>query len=123
MLIYNVTCLNEKAEIRSMQSFPTLEEAQEILNDLVQDAESYFHSVYGRGADTKIVSSQKAVIGNDDHLYIFQISQSDLEIPHLREDIKTILENYLVPEHRHWQESGEPEDHIYHSLLRLKSLL
>jgi predicted RNase H-like nuclease (RuvC/YqgF family) len=37
-----------------------------------------------------------------------------------KEDIRTIVQYLFVDEHRHFYESEEPSDHIYHTLLRLK---
>ena len=38
-------------------------------------------------------------------------------------DIKIVVEYLLQDEYKHFQEEGEPENHIYRTLLRLKEII
>lgn len=40
-----------------------------------------------------------------------------------KQDIKTVIQYLFEEEYRHFQELDEPDDHIYHTLLRLKELI
>lgn len=123
MKVYIITTIDENSELRSVQTTVSKEEAQAKMKEILKDAKEYFHNIHGSDPTYFTKNEDGGAVGNDDHCYSVQISETELETGELSEAVKKILETYLPEEQKHWEESEKPDDHIYNSLLKLKRLL
>jgi hypothetical protein len=119
MRIYIVSCIDENSEIRSVQSFPTPEGAKEKMKEILRDAKEYFKAVHGQEPTYENSDELSGAVGNDDHCYAVQVHETEFKESELSNTIEAVVKFYVEEERRHWEESGEPEDHIYMSLLKL----
>ena len=123
MKVHTITTIDENSELRSVQTTVSREEARAKMKEILKDAKEYFHNIHGSNPTYFTEDEDRGAVGNDDHCYCVQISETELETGELSDAVKKILETYLPEEQRHWEESEKPDDHIYNSLLKLRRLM